>query len=122
MSVHGEKYIGSLTAYQHDIAGQVFAIDERTLRIEGFTYDGEAPDAFIFAGIQGNRPESLDSAGIILPVPFDGKYYAYDDYTAPILDRKFEGVSIGMPCHFECSQKPFTGKHHTPSPVKLETL
>ena len=111
-----------MTAYQHDIAGHVFAIDERTLRIEGFTYDGEAPDAFIFAGIQGNRPESLASAGIILSVLFDGKYYAYDDYTAPILDRKFEGVSIGMPCHFECSQKPFTGKHHTPSPVKLETL
>ena len=102
--MRGEKFIGSFTAYQHDIAGQVFAIDERTLRIEGFTYDGEAPDAFIFAGIQGNRPESLDSAGIILPVPFNGKYYAYDDLTAPVLDRKFEGVSIFsicMPCHFE---------------------
>ena len=110
LSVHSEKYIGSLTAYQHDIAGQVFAIDESTLRIEGFTYDGEAPDAFFFVGIQGARPESLDSAGIILPVPFNGKYYAYDDLTSPSLDRKFEGVSIYMPCNLDiisCSQNLF---------------
>ena len=53
MSVRGEKFIGSFTTYQHDIVGQVFAVDERTLRIEGFGYDGEAPDAFFFAGIQG---------------------------------------------------------------------
>ena len=78
----------------------MFAVDERTLRIEGFRYDGEAPDAFFFAGIQGSRPESFDSEGIILPYPFHGKYYAYDDITAPVLDRKFEGVSICLPNHF----------------------
>ena len=96
LSVHSEKYIGSLTAYQHDIAGLVFAIDERTLRIEGFEYDGEAPDAFFFAGISGSKPGLPNSKGFLLPYPFNGKYYDYSDKTAPILDRKFEGVS----CNF----------------------
>ena len=79
------RLIGNFTTHTHGVVGQVFAVDERTLRIEGFTYDGEAPDAFFFVGIQGARPESLDSAGIILPVPFNGKYYAYDETIFPTI-------------------------------------
>ena len=87
------RLIGNFTTHTHGVVGQVFAVDERTLRIEGFEYDGEAPDAFFFAGISGSKPGLPNSKGFLLPYPFNGKYYDYSDKTAPILDRKFEGVS-----------------------------
>ena len=62
----------------------------RTLadRIKGFEYDGAGPDAFFWAGTSG----APSSVGIILPFPFDGKFYDYEDKSAPVLGR-FEGVS-----------------------------
>ena len=56
ISVSGEKYIGSFTNYYHDIAGKVFAVDDQTLRIEGFAYDGEGPDAFFVVGTNADNP------------------------------------------------------------------
>ena len=91
------RLLGNFTNYQHGIAGQVFAVDERTLRIEGFEYDGEAPDAFFLAGIQGSKPGPPDGKGFILPHPFNGKYYGYYDKTAPSLEGRFEGVSYFVP-------------------------
>ena len=90
------RLIGNFSTHTHGVVGQVFAVDERTLRIEGFEYDGEAPDAFFYAGIAGSKPGAPDGKGFLLPYPFNGKYYDYSDKTAPILGRKFEGVS----CNF----------------------
>ena len=97
------KLIGNLTNYAHAIAGQVYAVDERTLRIEGFEFDGRAPDAFFIAGAKGSKPEP--SKGFILPHPFDGKYYDYADNTSPHLEGKMEGVSFPVLQQIEdCSQ------------------
>ena len=90
ISANGEKYIGSFKNHYHDIAGKVFAVDEQTLRIEGFGYDGEGPDAFFVVGTTDEEPGKGDNT--ILPHPFDGKFYDYEDKSVPILG-KFEGVS-----------------------------
>ena len=87
-NVHSEGIgLGNLINRQHGIGGTVYAIDEKTLLIKGFTYDGAGPDAFFWAGTQG-LPSGI---GTILPYPFEGKFYEYEDQSAPILNGRFSG-------------------------------
>lgn len=59
------KYVGRLVEYAHGIRGEVFAVDDTTLFIKGFSYDGTGPDAFFWVGSTA-RP-SPD--GVIVPYP-----------------------------------------------------
>ena len=78
---------GDFTNYAHGIGGSVHIIDAKTLLIKGFTYDGAGPDAFFWAGTQG----SPSGVGTILPYPFEGKFFSYEDQSAPILTGQFSG-------------------------------
>ncbi len=40
------KLVGQLTTYAHKVSGKVFAVDEDTLFIKDFTYDGLGPGIF----------------------------------------------------------------------------
>ncbi len=84
-----EQLIGSFVNHHHGIAGKVYAVDEQTLRVRDFEYDGAGPDAFFWVGTEGSRPGSV---GIILPHPFQGKFYDYEDRSAPILTGRFNKV------------------------------
>ncbi|XP_025075556.1 protein Skeletor, isoforms B/C isoform X4 [Pogonomyrmex barbatus] len=44
------KLIGKLSEFHHGVSGEVYAVDARTLFIKDFTYDGEGPAAFFYAG------------------------------------------------------------------------
>ncbi|XP_049956274.1 protein Skeletor, isoforms D/E-like [Schistocerca serialis cubense] len=44
------KYIGKLKTLHHGVTGEVYAVDARTLHIRDFSYDGEGPAAFFWAG------------------------------------------------------------------------
>ncbi|XP_025158316.1 protein Skeletor, isoforms B/C [Harpegnathos saltator] len=44
------KLIGKLSELHHGVSGEVYAVDTRTLYIKDFTYDGEGPAAFFYAG------------------------------------------------------------------------
>ncbi|XP_029659109.1 protein Skeletor, isoforms B/C isoform X3 [Formica exsecta] len=44
------KVIGKLSELHHGVSGEVYAVDARTLFIKDFTYDGEGPAAFFYAG------------------------------------------------------------------------
>jgi hypothetical protein len=79
--------VGDFTNHAHGIGGSVYLIDSKTLLLKGFTYDGAGPDAFFWAGTQG----SPSSVGTILPYPFEGKFFAYEDQSAPILTGQFSG-------------------------------
>ncbi|XP_046993641.1 protein Skeletor, isoforms B/C [Schistocerca americana] len=63
------KLIGPLTEYAHGIRGTAYAVDESTIFIKGFSYDGTGPDAFFWVG-NTSRP-SPD--GYIVPYPDDYK-------------------------------------------------
>jgi len=91
-SVASEKLVkaGDFQNYAHGINGEVFLKDEKTLVIKGFTYDGAGPDAFFWAGTSA----APSSVGTILPYPFEGKFYDYEDKSAPILTRRFNGEEI----------------------------
>ncbi len=34
----------------HGVSGEVFAINDKTLRLKNFNYDGQAPTAYFWAG------------------------------------------------------------------------
>ncbi|XP_023337627.1 protein Skeletor, isoforms B/C [Eurytemora carolleeae] len=48
-------YVADFQTRFHGVAGEVFAVDSRTIFIRGFTYDGEGPAAYFYAG-SGGRP------------------------------------------------------------------
>ena len=53
-----------------------------------FEYDGAGPDAFFWVGTEG-EPSTV---GTILPYPFKGQFYEYEDADAPILEGAFDKV------------------------------
>lgn len=59
------RLLGEFEGYAHGIVGTVYAVDDTTLFVKGFTYDGTAPDAFFWTG-KTPRP---NPDGIILPHP-----------------------------------------------------
>ncbi|XP_055306953.1 protein Skeletor, isoforms B/C isoform X1 [Sitodiplosis mosellana] len=59
------RYIGNFTEFAHKIKGDVYAVDESTLFIKDFAYDGTGPDAFFWVG-KTPRPSP---EGYIIPYP-----------------------------------------------------
>ncbi|XP_071955151.1 protein Skeletor, isoforms B/C-like [Antedon mediterranea] len=52
------KAIGDFMTYAHRAGGSVYAINDQTMWIRNFNYDGTAPDAFLWAGMNSNQPSS----------------------------------------------------------------
>ncbi|GLV32775.1 skeletor [Carabus blaptoides fortunei] len=44
------KFLGKLSELHHGVSGEVYAVDARTLHLKDFTYDGEGPAAYFWAG------------------------------------------------------------------------
>merc|ERR1712038_2019688 len=81
----GMKQIGSFVELHHGVGGDVFALDEETIVIKNFVYDGQGPDAFLLAGTSGQPSKGGE---VVLPIPNDdGRTYAYTDKDIPILGR-----------------------------------
>ncbi|KOB77550.1 Protein Skeletor, isoforms B/C [Operophtera brumata] len=59
--------IGRLTQYAHGIRGTVYAVDENTLYVRGFAYDGTGPDAYFWVG---DTPQPSPE-GTLVPYPED---------------------------------------------------
>ncbi|XP_030369637.1 protein Skeletor, isoforms B/C isoform X2 [Scaptodrosophila lebanonensis] len=59
------RYIGQFSNFAHGIKGSIYAVDESTLFVKSFAYDGTGPDAFFWVG-KTARP-SPD--GYIIPYP-----------------------------------------------------
>ncbi|KAL4706946.1 hypothetical protein ACJJTC_005215 [Scirpophaga incertulas] len=61
------RLIGRLTQYAHGIRGTVYAVDESTVYVRGFAYDGTGPDAYFW---MGDTPQPSPE-GILVPYPED---------------------------------------------------
>ncbi|GBP44118.1 hypothetical protein EVAR_81439_1 [Eumeta japonica] len=72
------RFIGRLTQYAHGIKGTVYAVDEKTIFIRGFAYDGTGPDAYFWVG---NSPQPSPE-GLLVPYPED-----YPDADPPTLKQ-----------------------------------
>ena len=102
--ISSDTFIGDLSSLQHEVSGSVYIRNNETLVIHEFYYDGRGPgretDNTVYFYV-GNAsypysPEDAergykDSAGfkIILPFPFNGVFYEYDDGSAPDLKQYF---------------------------------
>ena len=45
--------VGEIRTLQYEVSGTVYIVDENTLKIEDFNYDGKGPDAFFYVGESG---------------------------------------------------------------------
>lgn len=61
------RIIGRLTQYAHGIRGTVYAVDESTIFVKGFAYDGTGPDAYFWVG---DTPQPSPE-GTLVPYPED---------------------------------------------------
>ncbi|XP_038046212.1 protein Skeletor, isoforms B/C-like isoform X2 [Patiria miniata] len=50
MDYHGQL-IGEFVTLDHGVEGTVYAVDQRRIMLRDFSYDGSAPDAFLWAGV-----------------------------------------------------------------------
>ncbi len=106
----GRLLLGTFTGYHHGVSGSVYALNETALVIKNFTYDGQGPDAFFWAGIgnacsRGRQPYCQGVAflrplvdtprpshsGLLLAYPFSGHHFEYDSREAPVLGA-FDGT------------------------------
>ncbi|XP_018392527.1 PREDICTED: uncharacterized protein LOC108771679 [Cyphomyrmex costatus] len=69
------KYLGKLNSYHHQVSGDVYAVDQYTLLLTSFNYDGNGADTFFWAGAS-NRP---GPQGFIVPDEW-GKTNILDRY------------------------------------------
>jgi len=104
-SVSGEKVkIGDIKTLHHAVSGEVYALDEKTLMIQNFNYDGAGPDAFFWVGVDGTPANTNEDKTAILAHPFKGKNYEYRDSAAPILGAAAnEAVTLILPENMKVS-------------------
>lgn len=82
------KYIGKLNSYHHQVSGDVYAVDDYTILLTAFNYDGNGADTFFWSGA-ANRP---GPQGFIVPDEY-GKTnvlerYFNKDFTLTLPDKK----------------------------------
>ncbi|KAF5296679.1 hypothetical protein FQR65_LT10220 [Abscondita terminalis] len=82
------KFIGKFNNYHHQISGDVYAVDEYTLLLTKFNYDGQGADTFFWAGA-ANRP---GPQGFIVPDEYGKtdvlRLYFNKDFTLTLPDNK----------------------------------
>jgi len=77
------KLVGPLTLRDHDVMGTVYVINRTALRVIGFNYSGNAPDAHFYVGfhragngsrpvMRGGPPPQPDTNGIVVPTTKEG--------------------------------------------------
>merc|ERR1719398_535097 len=54
-AAQGKRKVGSFVNIWHGIAGEVFALDDQTILIEDFTYDGQVKDGVKMWRVTGHR-------------------------------------------------------------------
>eukprot|EP01083_Nonionella_stella_P011123 31629_1 len=55
--------LGKFERGDHGVSGEVFAVDQHTLRIDNFSYDGTGPDAYFWVGTGDNLNNGFKTPG-----------------------------------------------------------
>jgi len=102
--INEQKKIGSLSTLKHAVNGDLYALDEKTLMVKNFNYDGAGPDAFFWVGTEGSpdSPINIDKTAI-LAHPYQGQHYSYND-SAPVLKASSqETLTLVLPPNLRVS-------------------
>ena len=91
-----KRLLGEFEHPLHGVSGKVYLTPKQDkILIEDFTYDGRGPDAFFWVGSEGS-PGARSS--VVLPHPFQGKFYDYRDPEVPRLSASYqEDIVLSLP-------------------------
>ena len=107
VGIKADTFVGNLSTLQHQVSGSVSIRDTETLIIHRFHYDGEGPgrdsdNTVYFYVVNASYPYSPEDAErgyknsdgfkILLPFPYTGDFYEYEDGNAPDLRRYFKSL------------------------------
>ena len=96
--------LGDLSTLAHSVSGELFALDDKTLMVKNFNYDGAGPDAFFWVGKEGTPAQTNEDTTAILAHPFEEKNYKYSNEDAPILKAASnEAVTLILPENIKVS-------------------
>ncbi len=90
------QLVGELSRLQHGVGGKVYIVDDDTLLIKDFTYDGRGPDAFFYVGKEGSRPS--EQYGVIVPYP------SSSDRNTTLHEFNGEDVTLKLPAVYKTSE------------------
>ncbi|XP_044012563.1 protein Skeletor, isoforms B/C isoform X3 [Aphidius gifuensis] len=79
------KLIGKLSELHHGVSGEVYAVDGRTLFIKDFTYDGQGPAAYFYAG------------NSMTPITNGFKIRDERGMSAPLKRYRKKGITLTLP-------------------------
>jgi len=82
--------------FAHDVSGTLTIIDDRTLQVTNFSYDGGGPSVFFYTGVDGDY--RTQSGGQIIGEMLNGRVFDNETITLTIPDNltldDFNGVSV----------------------------
>ena len=80
----------------HDVSGTVTVLNDRTIEVSNFVYDGEGPSVFFYTGLDGDY--SSEGVGRIIGNQLNGRSYNNDTITLTLPDNltldDFNGLSV----------------------------
>ena len=62
-------YVGDLTDTEHDVGGKVYILDQNTLIIDEFSYDGNGFGVYINVATKGRNLKGYEKNRIDVPYP-----------------------------------------------------
>jgi len=92
----GRTLVGDLTETDHNVAGKVYIVDEDTLLIDNFRYDGKGFGVYINVATTGSNKAQFAANRIDIPYPTGSKGESierkYNGDEQLVLDLKQVGV------------------------------
>ena len=81
--------MGNFSTQAYDVSGEAFALGLNRILIKNFIYKGGAPAAYFVGGALG-KPDN-ENVDVVLPYPYKGRHYSYQDDDIPSLTQEFTG-------------------------------
>jgi len=127
-----EIVLGRLPSYAHGVQGEVSILNDRQLRIRGFSYDGQAPSVW-FMGMKNDTTGVYSADGVALPNEnenCDNLRRAYRDediiLTLPRRLRVYDMEAFSVYCYRFCHNfghiRIPRGIRIPPAPANLPSL
>merc|ERR1712080_751956 len=89
--------MGDISTLHHAVSGELWALDDKTLMVKNFNYDGAGPDAFFWVGTEGKPSATDEDKTAILAHPFNGVHYKYNDKAPVLTIASNEQVTLILP-------------------------
>ena len=90
-------YVGYLEDTEHDVGGAVYVLDENTLVIDDFSYDGVGLPVAVFVAKEGRNLRGYEKNRIKVPYPRGARARPLDKYEGDgqlVIDTSQLGIKV----------------------------